>query len=95
MNSLNISLGNDTVNSSNVDESLNKLEMFRLSVFRNGTIDNIEFNTLNENLTIANIPKYAKLFFPSLDLHLYYPSQSRLLQQASLQNSTNGTSEQA
>lgn len=64
--------------------------MFRVSVFRNGTIDKIEFNTLNDNMTIANIPKYVKLFFPSLDLSLYYPSQSRLLQQANLTNRTSG-----
>lgn len=63
---------------------MNKLTMFRVSVFRNGTIDKIEFNTLNDNMTIANIPKYVKLFFPSLDLSLYYPSQSRLLQEANL-----------
>ena len=54
--------------------------MFRVSVFRNGTIKRIEFDRQEDNETIGELPKYLKLFFPKLDQHLY-ASQSRLLQQ--------------
>lgn len=69
---------------------MNKMTMFRITVFRNGTIDKIEFNVLNDNVTIGSIPKYVKMFFPSLDLDLYYPSKSRLLQMTNSTNSSSG-----
>ena len=55
--------------------------MFRVKVFRNGTLDTIEFNKLSNNETIGDLPKYLKMFFPKLDKYLY-ESESRLLQSA-------------
>lgn len=52
--------------------------MFRMNVFRNGTINTMEFNKQNDNLTISEIPKMIKMFFPSLDLYLYTSSGRRL-----------------
>ena len=51
--------------------------MFRVTIFRNGTISRIEFNRLNDNTTIGELPKLLKMFFPKLDMYLYFPPETQ------------------